>query len=139
MDATEIPALPFVDEHTTLVEANTDAVWHELGALMTGSRGFRVAVSIPGKELAYVGRHPFSTYALLFHLDKTPRGRTRLRAETRARFPGRAGTVYRGLVIGTGAHALVVRHMLKKVRKNAVQGRGELRDKPPPSRSRKTT
>ncbi|MFJ8636544.1 hypothetical protein [Streptomyces sp. NPDC093568] len=119
MDATEIPALPFVDEHTTVVEAATDAVWRELDALMSGSRGFRVAVSVPGKELAYVGHHPFSTYALLFHLDETPRGHTRLRAETRARFPGRAGTVYRGLVIGTGAHALVVRHMLRRIGKRA--------------------
>jgi hypothetical protein len=120
MDATEIPALPFVDEHTTTVEAKTDAVWHELDALMNGSRGFRVAVSVPGKELAYVGHHPFSAYALLFHLNETPQGHTHLRAETRARFPGWAGTVYRGLVIGTGAHALVVRHMLKKVRRNAL-------------------
>ncbi|MFC8243364.1 hypothetical protein [Streptomyces chartreusis] len=134
MDATEIPALPFVDEHTTVVEAAADAVWRELDALMSGSRGFRVAVSVPGRELAYVGHHPFSTYALLFHLDETPQGGTRLRAETRAAFPGRKGAVYRGLVIGTGAHALVVRHMLRKVRNNAAQGRGELRDKPPPPR-----
>ncbi|WP_405579298.1 hypothetical protein [Streptomyces sp. NBC_01092] len=120
MDATEIPALPFVDEHATTVEANADAVWHELGAMMNGSRGFRVAVSVPGQELAYVGRHPFSTYALIFHLDETPQGGTRLRAETRADFPGRKGALYRRLVIGTGAHALVVRHMLTKVRKNAA-------------------
>ncbi|MFG1669240.1 hypothetical protein [Streptomyces sp. Y7] len=120
MDATDIPALPFVDEHTTTVEATTDAVWHQLGAMMNGSRGFRVAVSIPGEELAYVGHHPFSTYALLFHLNETDRGHTRLRAETRARFPGRAGAVYRRLVIGTGAHALIVRRMLRKVRANAL-------------------
>ncbi|MFE5818679.1 hypothetical protein ACFQ6S_35370 [Streptomyces sp. NPDC056479] len=120
MDATEIPALPFVDEHATTVEANADAVWHELSAMMHGSRGFRVAVSDPGHELAYIGHHPFSTYALIFHLDETPQGNTRLRAETRADFPGRKGAVYRRLVIGTGAHALFVRHMLTKVRKNAA-------------------
>ncbi|MDC0769683.1 hypothetical protein [Streptomyces sp. HD] len=134
MDATDIPALPFVDEQTTLVEADTDAVWQELAALMDGSRGFKVAVSTPGHELAYVGRHPFSTYALIFHLDETDAGHTRLRAETRADFPGRAGALYRRLVIGTGAHALVIRRMLTKVRRNAAQGRGELRDKPPPAR-----
>ncbi|MFC5219421.1 hypothetical protein [Streptomyces coerulescens] len=134
MDTTEIPALPFVDEHTTLVEANADAVRQELTALMDGSRGFKVAVSIPGQELAYVGRHPFSTYALIFHLDEADRGRTRLRAETRAKFPGAAGAVYRRLVIGTGGHALVVRYMLRKIRRNAPRkGRGELRDKPPPA------
>ncbi|MFG2556471.1 hypothetical protein [Streptomyces sp. NPDC048581] len=139
MDATEIPALPFVDEHATTVEADTDAVWRELGALMDGSRGFRVAVSVPGRELAYVGRHPFSTYALIFHLDETGPCHTRLRAESRARFPGRAGAVYRRLVIGTGGHAMIIRHMLRKVRDNAAQGRGELRDKPPQARSRRTT
>jgi hypothetical protein len=124
MDATDIPALPFVDEQTTVVEADTDTVWHELGALMDGTRGFRVAVAAPGHELALVGRHPFSTYALVFRLDETGRGHTRLRAETRARFPGPAGALYRRLVIGTGGHTVVVRHMLRKVRKNALQGRG---------------
>ncbi|NUP19397.1 MAG: hypothetical protein HOZ81_25585 [Streptomyces sp.] len=123
MDATDIPALPFVDEQTTLVEADTDAVWQELDALMDGSRGFKVAVSTPGQELAYVGRHPFSTYALIFRLDETGAGHTRVRAETRADFPGRAGALYRRLVIGTGGHALVVRHMLKRVRDRALQGR----------------
>ncbi|MER5941475.1 hypothetical protein ABT121_29605 [Streptomyces sp. NPDC001928] len=120
MDATEIPALPFVDEHATTVEANADAVWYELGAMMKGSRGFRVAVSVPGQELAYVGRHPFATYALIFHLDETPQGGTRLRAETRAAFPGRKGALYRRLVIGTGAHAVVVRRMLRKVHDRAL-------------------
>lgn len=120
MDATEIPALPFVDEHTTTVEANADAVWRDLTARMDGARGFRVAVSTPGRELALVGHHPFSRYALIFHLDETEQGHTHLRAETRASFPGPAGAVYRRLVIGTGAHALVVRHMLTKVRKNAA-------------------
>ncbi|WCH95827.1 hypothetical protein POD33_28280 [Streptomyces moderatus] len=140
MDATEIPALPFVDEHTTTVETNADAVWHELTARMKGARGFRVAVSTPGQELALVGHHPFSRYALIFHLDETDQGHTRLRAETRATFPGPAGAVYRRLVIGTGAHALIVRHMLRKLRNDALlQGRGELRDEPPLSRTRRTT
>ncbi|MGC9540999.1 hypothetical protein [Streptomyces sp. UG1] len=120
MDATDIPTLPFIDEHTTTVETNAAAVWRELDAMMHGARGFHVAVSAPGHELALVGRHPFSTYALIFHLEEATPGHTRLRAETRARFPGRAGAVYRRLVIGTGGHALVVRHMLRKVRNNAV-------------------
>ncbi|MCL8012520.1 hypothetical protein [Streptomyces sp. AS02] len=139
MDATEIPALPFIDEHTTIVEANTDAVWRELTARTDGTRGFRVAVSTRGRELALVGRHPFSRYALIFHLDETDQGHTRLRAESRATFPGPAGAVYRRLVIGTGAHALLVQRMLTKVRKSTPEGRGELRDKPPPAGSRETT
>jgi hypothetical protein len=139
MDATEIPALPFVDEHTAVVEAGAEAVWRALAAMMAGSRGFRVAVSTPGKELALVGRHSFSTYALVFHLDEADRGHTRLRAESRATFPGLAGALYRRLVIGTGGHAMVMRHMLRRIRKRALQGRGELRDKPPPPRRRRTT
>ncbi|MFF5480743.1 hypothetical protein ACFY5C_25875 [Streptomyces sp. NPDC012935] len=139
MDATDIPALPFVDEHATVVEADTDTVWRELGTLMDGARGFRVATAAPGHELALVGRHPFSSYALIFHLDEADQGRTRLRAETRATFPGPAGAVYRRLVISTGGHAMIVRRMLRKVRDNAAQGRGELRDKPPPPRSEQTT
>ncbi|AZQ33415.1 hypothetical protein EJ357_08085 [Streptomyces cyaneochromogenes] len=120
MDATEIPALPFIDEHATVVETSADAVWRALTARMDGARGFRVAVSTPGQELALVGHHPFSRYALIFHLDEADQGHTRLRAESRATFPGPAGAVYRRLVIGTGAHALLVRHMLTKVRKSAA-------------------
>ncbi|MGW1169599.1 hypothetical protein [Streptomyces sp. NPDC002550] len=36
-------------------------------------------------------------------------------AETRAVFPGPAGRLYRLLVIGTGAHAAVMRRMLRAV------------------------
>jgi hypothetical protein len=160
MDATEILALPLIDEHTTVVASDADTVWHELGELLDHSfgrgrsariarllgcadrtpsgphpltegsslHGFRVAVADPGRELTLVGRHRFSMYALIFHLDEQCPGRTRLRAETRARFPGPAGAVYRGLVIGTGGHAMAVRHMLTTVRKRARQGRGVLRD-----------
>ncbi|MFH0516897.1 hypothetical protein ACHBTE_06920 [Streptomyces sp. M41] len=119
MDASDISALPFVDEHTTIAEAAPDAVWRELAVLMEGARGFRVAVASPCRELALVGRHPFSTYALIFRLEETGRGHTRLRAETRARFPGPAGAVYRRLAISTGGHALAVRSMLRRVRERA--------------------
>jgi hypothetical protein len=152
MDATDIPALPYVDEHTTVVASDADTVWRELTTLMdrtfsrgrsvgivhwlgcadrapsgprplaVGStlRGFRVAVADPGRELALVGRHRFSSYALVFHLDEAGPGRTRVRAETRAGFPGPAGAIYRRLVIGTGGHAILVRRMLTAVRKSAL-------------------
>ncbi|GAA4036686.1 hypothetical protein [Streptomyces shaanxiensis] len=120
MDATEIPALPFVDEHATVVETSADAVWRELTARMDGARGFRVAVSTPGQKLALVGHHPFSRYALIFHLDETDEGHTRLRAESRAMFPGAAGALYRRVVIGSGGHAIIMRHMLRKIRKRAL-------------------
>jgi hypothetical protein len=92
--------------------------------------GFRVTAADPGRELALLGRHRFSTYALVFHLEETGEGRTRVRAETWARFPGPAGVVYRALVIGTGGHRVAVRHLLAQVRGDAEKGRGELRDQP---------
>ncbi|WP_210591926.1 hypothetical protein [Streptomyces sp. GESEQ-35] len=81
--------------------------------------GFRVALAEPGRELMLVGRHYFSTYALVFRLEEAGDGRTRLRAETRARFPGPGGAVYRLLVIGSGGHALVVGRLLSAVRRRA--------------------
>lgn len=53
--------------------------------------GFRVLVALPGKELTLQGRHRFSSYALIFRLEPNGPGRTRLRAESRAAFPGLAG------------------------------------------------
>ncbi|MFF9279277.1 hypothetical protein [Streptomyces griseosporeus] len=86
--------------------------------------GFRVTAADPGRELALLGRHRFSTYALVFHLEETGEGRTRVRAETWARFPGPAGALYRALVIGTGGHKVAVRRLL-----TSLQGRGEPRER----------
>ncbi|MFF4546436.1 hypothetical protein [Streptomyces sp. NPDC001435] len=148
MKPAAIAALPFVDEHTTLVAARPDAVWRGLGDVLdrsftrpratgyarlvgaadhavSGPRrppaegsvfaGFRVVSAQPGRELVLAGRHRFSTYALLFHLDAAGPGHTLLRAETRARFPGPLGTLYRLAVIDTGTHALAVRRLLTSV------------------------
>ncbi|WP_371546329.1 hypothetical protein OG266_15930 [Streptomyces sp. NBC_00554] len=87
--------------------------------------GFRVAAALPGRELALEGRHRFSTYALIFHLDHAGPGRTLLRAETRAVFPGLAGGLYRRLVIGTGGHAGGIRRLLSAVRRRSEQPRSE--------------
>ncbi|MGW0188575.1 hypothetical protein ACWDV7_22805 [Streptomyces sp. NPDC003362] len=81
--------------------------------------GFRVAAADPGRELVLVGRHRFSTYALIFRLDEAGPGRTVLRAETRARFPGPAGALYGRLVIGSGGHAIGVRRLLAAVRRRS--------------------
>jgi len=78
--------------------------------------GFRVARAVPGGVLVIEGRHRFSAYALTFRLDHLGPGRSRLRAETRATFPGVSGFVYRSLVIGTRGHAVAVRHLLSTVR-----------------------
>ncbi|HEU5251886.1 MAG TPA: hypothetical protein VFU16_00990 [Solirubrobacterales bacterium] len=80
--------------------------------------GFVVARAAPGSELALVGRHRYSEYALVFRLSGDG-GATRLRAETWARFPGAAGRLYRGAVIGTRMHVLVTMRLLAAVKRRA--------------------
>jgi hypothetical protein len=80
--------------------------------------GFRVAGAVPGALLALEGRHRWSAYDLVFRLERID-GRTRLRAESRADFPGLAGNTYRLLVVGTGGHAVAVRRLLAAVRHRA--------------------
>ncbi len=82
--------------------------------------GFQVVSAVPGRELVLEGRHRFSTYALVFRLDDLG-GRVRLRAETRAVFPGPHGAAYRLLVLGSGGHVLAVRRLLAGVRRRAEQ------------------
>lgn len=89
--------------------------------LDTGSTlpGFRVEEADRPRELALVGGHRFSAYALIFRLDELDGARTRLRAETRATFPGLSGRAYRTMVIGTRGHVLVTRRILSAVRQRA--------------------
>lgn len=63
--------------------------------------------------------HRFSDYALTFRFDELDGEEMRLRAETRATFPGFKGSVYRTLVIGTRGHVLVTNRMLSAVRRRA--------------------
>jgi hypothetical protein len=79
--------------------------------------GFRVKASDPGNEHVLEGRHRFSTYALVFRLQAVDANHSRLRAETRAVFPGRAGAVYRMLVVGTRGHVVAVRRLLRTVKR----------------------
>ncbi|HYH54710.1 MAG TPA: hypothetical protein VD761_11325 [Solirubrobacterales bacterium] len=80
--------------------------------------GFAVARAEPGSELALVGRHRYSEYALVFHLAGDGAA-TRLRAETRARFPGGSGRLYRAAVIGTRGHVFVTMRLLTAVKRHA--------------------
>lgn len=91
--------------------------------LATGSTfpGFHVAAAEEPRELALSGRHRFSAYALIFRLDDLGGVRTRLRAETRAVFPGIKGRAYRATVIGTRAHVLVVRRLLGAAKRRAAR------------------
>jgi predicted RecB family nuclease len=81
--------------------------------------GFRVVAANPGRELVLEGRHRFSAYALIFRLEQVDSGRSWLRAETRAAFPGVPGGVYRLLVFRTGFHVRVVRSLLSGIRRGA--------------------
>jgi hypothetical protein len=137
---------PFVDEHSTRVAAPAAAVWRALGvqlprfagneafarvlaaeprrvsggALEAGATlaGFAVAEAVPGRRLRLVGRHRYARYALLLELAERPGG-TLLVARTNAAFPGVVGGLYRRLVIGSGAHRVLVRRLLRDVRRRA--------------------
>jgi hypothetical protein len=89
--------------------------------LATGSTvpGFHVESALAPSELALAGSHRFSNYAPIFRLDELEGPRCRVRAETRAEFPGATGRVYRGLVIGTRMHVLATRRILGAIKRNA--------------------
>lgn len=111
--------------------ATTGRIAHLLGCadvtasgprpLATGSAfpGFHVETAERPRELALAGSHRFSDYALTFRLEGVDDRHTRLRAETRALFPGLQGAVYRTLVIRTRGHVLVTRRLLGAVKHSA--------------------
>jgi hypothetical protein len=146
--------LPWIDEHSLEIEAPPEEVWAALAetvprfgrgragealAAALGAEhrrvggsvpepgstivGFRVARADAPIELALEGRHRFSRYALIFRIDDLG-DRSRLRAETRAEFPGPHGRLYRALVIGTRGHMLVVRRILGAVRRRTERSYG---------------
>ncbi|MEU4475122.1 hypothetical protein [Micromonospora sp. NPDC023888] len=153
----QIDSLPHLDEHATLIAADTDRVWPHLTDVVersfsrrgmseyarlisaadpvtSGPRpltegstfpGFHVATAIPGRTLTLRGSHRFSTYALIFRLEPAEPGRSRLRAETRAAFPGLTGGLYRQILLTSGGHVIGVRRMLATVRRRSEQDRPE--------------
>ena len=85
--------------------------------------GFHVETFASPSELVLAGRHRFSTYVLRFQVEAISPTRSRLRAETRAAFPGVAGGIYRLAVIGTGGHAVAVRRILTQVKRATMRSR----------------
>jgi hypothetical protein len=81
--------------------------------------GFAVERVRRPELLSLRGGHRFSRYRLDFELSAAGSDRSHLRARTWAEFPGLAGAAYRALVIGTGAHRLVVRRLLRQIAKAA--------------------
>jgi hypothetical protein len=127
---------PFVDEHRTNVEASPEVVWRALrayvdrmlaaneGRLFTKllgahpAAGFEVGEEAPERRLELTGRHRFSRYRLVFELEPAER-HTTLKALTYAVFPGLHGRAYKLLVIGSRAHVVATRGMLRAVRRRA--------------------
>lgn len=142
--------LPFIDEHTRMINAPAALVWQELiagfveldkppvrlfvrmvgaeprtssgGLPETGSGipGFTVSKADEVERLELVGRHRFSRYLLTFILEQVD-GRTTVRAQSYAEFPGWHGRLYRAAVISSGAHNVVVGGMLRSLAKRTSQ------------------
>jgi hypothetical protein len=140
--------LPFIDEHQILVTAPAAAVWRSLGTQFTGSRisgtavlvhlagaeqrhvsgapltegatvpGFRVAAAEPETHVSLAGRHRFSRYLFDFTLVPEPGG-TMLIARSFGEFPGLLGGAYRRLVIDSGGHRVIVRHLIRTIARRA--------------------
>lgn len=122
--------LPYIDEHGITVAAERAATWLALLRMWcrdtddpstVRSPFFWLDDATPGTRLALNGGHLFSRYRLVFELTDVGPQRTRVTAATWARFPGVHGFLYRTAVIGTGAHRIAVRRMLKQIATDAVR------------------
>lgn len=80
--------------------------------------GFGVRDVDAPRSLTLEGHHRFSRYRLHFEVTAAGTG-TVLHAHTSALFPGVRGRIYRALVIGTGAHQIAVRRLLRAVARRA--------------------
>lgn len=115
--------LPYIDEHAISIDAPAADTWAALLRVIctdpndpsTVPVGFVLGEATPPVRLVLKGRHPFAIYRWIFELDNEGPQRTRVRSQTWAAFPGLHGAIYRALVIGSGAHRVVVRWMLKRI------------------------
>ncbi len=131
--------LPQIDEHAVPTHEPPEAVWRSLvrslGTTMQGAHtfgrllgvdpgerspvfegrigqtvtGFRVVAAVPNQSLTLEGQHRFSRYRLTFQIKPGE-----LVARTDAAFPG-IGRLYRAAVIGTGAHGLITKRLLRRI------------------------
>jgi hypothetical protein len=136
--------LPYIDEHSTCVGATPGVTWAALmavGGTMRGPAGplgwlmrlqpalasgdwseagatlpgFQVVQAYPPSRVALAGRHRFWRYALVFELEDIGAEGTRVRARSWGCFPGVHGRSFRARVIGSGAHRVVVRRLLRHI------------------------
>jgi hypothetical protein len=128
---------PFIDRHRIRVDAPARVTWaaleryacHSLGVRPGGvvawllgtvpARGFHASTPDAGRSLALTGRHRFSQYRLVFHIDRGGAGGSEVSASSYAAFPGVWGRLYRALVVGSGLHIVATRRILRGVRDEA--------------------
>ena len=85
--------------------------------------GLVVREVVPPATWAAAGRHRFARYQVVFRIEPTVSGASRLSAETYASFPGRGGSAWRRIVMDFGLHALAMRAVLAWLRRRAEQRR----------------
>lgn len=130
-------ALPFIDEHSRPVPASPDSLyaalvaWVEANLLvpvpkafaalwhLDSPSGFTMVEHVAPERVVLRGEHRFARYELAFVIESGAQATT-LHATTHAEFPGLLGTIYRGAVIATGGHAIVVRSMLRRIARRAT-------------------
>ena len=98
-------------------DPRTTAQWERPGVGSTVP-GFRIVTAEPPRLLVVAGRHRFSRYGIVWRIEPAGAG-SRVRAETRATFPGPHGALYRLAVIGSGGHVVVTRRLLARVARRA--------------------
>ena len=131
--------LPFVDEHRIRIPAPRDHVWsvlrtHVDSSLGVGARnpltwilgtepraGFGIEREVRREQLSMAGQHRFSRYRLVFELADVADEETQLSARRYAEFPGYHGRAYRALVIGTGAHVVATKQILRAIRRSSLR------------------
>lgn len=99
--------------------ANSGAAGARPLAAVSTVPGFHVVAADGAQLLHLEGSHRFSRYALIFRIDDLGGGRSRVRAETRAAFPGLKGEAYRTLVIRSRGHVVVTRRLLAAAKRLA--------------------
>ncbi|HEU4362375.1 MAG TPA: hypothetical protein VFR27_12840 [Mycobacterium sp.] len=115
--------LSYIDEHAIAIDASAAETWSAMLKVICRTAedpaavplGFTLDEAIPSRRLALKGRHPFAVYRWVFELDAQGPHRTLVRSQTWADFPGPHGKVYRALVIGTRAHRVAVRLVLRRI------------------------
>ncbi len=68
---------------------------------------------------AAAGRHRFARYQVVFRIEPSASGGSRLSLETYASFPGRAGAAWQRMVMASGVYGAAVRALLARLRRRA--------------------